>query len=214
MFMDSCSHCGNKIKENYDFCPFCGNNIKLGEREDYGFLGKDDLDGALPQFNDTFFEHFFNNAMKLLERQMKNLQRELVKDARTSKGVKEGNNLHIQFFVNGKRVFPEKKEGNHLPIVTTSPRAIQEKMIPFSSLPRKEAEARLRRLSGKVVYEISVPGVKSVDDILINQLESSIEIKALAENVMYLKHLNLNLPIVRYSLQKGVLTLELDELSQ
>ena len=98
-----------------------------------------------------------------------------------------------------------------MPIISSSPSQTQEKIKKYSQLPRKEAQARLRRISGKILYEISVPGVTSVDDVLVNQLESSIEIKAVSDKVMYLKHLNLNLPIVSYSLKKGILTLELDE---
>ena len=77
MFGNNCSQCGNKLEKNYEFCPFCGNNLKMiGERKDYGFLGKNDFDHSLPHFSDSFFEHFFNNAMKLLERKMKSMQRE------------------------------------------------------------------------------------------------------------------------------------------
>ena len=52
-------------------------------------------------------------------------------------------------------------------------------------------------------------GVVDVEDVLINQLENSIEIKALSKDKVYSKTLNINLPILSYELEKGNLILEL-----
>ena len=63
--------------------------------------------------------------------------------------------------------------------------------------------------SGKIVYEISVPGVHDIENVLINQLENSIEIKAISDKKVYSKTLNINLPIIGYNLNQGNLVLEL-----
>ena len=49
----------------------------------------------------------------------------------------------------------------------------------------------------------------TIDDVFINQLENSIEIKALSKDKVYSKILNVNLPILRYRLSNGNLILEL-----
>ena len=78
----------------------------------------------------------------------------------------------------------------------------------LAKLPRKEPKTVMKRLSGKLIYELSIPGVKDVEDVLINQLESSIEIKAIAKDKVYSKTISITLPIKRYTLIKGNLILE------
>src|SRR3989338_459384 len=167
MFGRYCSHCRNKVKEDYDYCPFCGESLKtVHDKEDYGFLGRNDFVDSDISFSRNPVGNLFENSMRILEKQMKSFQKELLREAKESS--KEHNRLNIQFFVNGKRVLP-----------------------------------------GRIVYEIPVPGVKSVDDVLINQLENSIEIKALSDNQIYHKNLKVNLPVMRYDLKNEILILEL-----
>jgi len=80
----------------------------------------------------------------------------------------------------------------------------------FPKLPKKDPETHIRRFSDRVIYEIKMPGVKSVDDISITQLENSIEIKATTKTKAYSKIIPINLPIYDYNLSKGLLTLELE----
>ncbi len=85
----------------------------------------------------------------------------------------------------------------------------------FAGLPKKEPETNIRRLSNKIVYEIKMPDVKSIEDVSITQLESSIEIKALAtpkrkKKYVYSKIIPVNLPIKKYNLLKEKLVLELE----
>ena len=79
----------------------------------------------------------------------------------------------------------------------------------FSKLKKFVPNSKVRRIGNKVIYELEVPGVKDIEDILINRLENSIEIKALAKDISYSKILNVNLPIIRYGLDNGNLVLEL-----
>jgi len=87
----------------------------------------------------------------------------------------------------------------------------EEKARKLAKLPREEAESKVRRLSGKVVYEIELPGVKSIKDIIVNQLENSIEVKAFSKDKAYFKFLPIKLPLLDYKFSKGKLTLELGE---
>ncbi len=216
MFGKKCPKCNNRIKKDFDFCPSCGKELKSKyDTEDYGFLGKNDLieENMFPNFSDSLVDKMFNSAMKLLEKQVRKLHNEMAKNQRSSYGEsKNPNDLNIQFFVNGKRIFPEKLENAEPKSFGSDNRYFFEKLKKFPKLPKKEPESKLRRLSGKIVYELYVPGVKSVDDVLINQLENSIEVKALSDNKIYTKSINLNLPIIKYNLKNNFLTIELQSI--
>ena len=77
-------------------------------------------------------------------------------------------------------------------------------------MPRETPKTNIRRFSNKIVYEINVPGVNSVDDISIIQLENSIEIKAVSKEKSYAKILPINLPIVNYGFDNQKILLELE----
>jgi hypothetical protein len=228
MFGKKCSKCSKKSGKDYDFCPFCGNSFesihKSEDPEDYGFLGKDDLISEDPFMNfsgstmDKLFNSAFKMAEKLVEKQMKAMSEEMRENRppqNPSNPPNFPNNLDIQFFVNGKRVFPQQIQNLENPkIVRKEPIKIENnlsklQMEKFSKFPKLEPVSKLRRLSGKIIYELEVPGVKDIEDVIINQLENSIEIKALGKDKVYSKILNLNLPILAYRLNKGNLVLEL-----
>ena len=76
-------------------------------------------------------------------------------------------------------------------------------------MPKEEPKSKIRRLSDRVIYELIVPGVDSIEDVLVIQLENSLEIKALSKDKIYSKNLNINLPILRYQLVNGSLIIEM-----
>jgi hypothetical protein len=219
MFNKKCSKCRNKISGNYDFCPFCGNNLKSSNNpEDYGLIGRNDFldESFFPKSNsmmDKIFDNAFRMAEKILEKQMKSMTEEM-QNSRTRINEENPGNVDIQFFVNGKRVFPNSISKNTKTLKKIHPIKIEnkiseERMIEASKLPRKEAVSRMKRIGNKIIYEVEVPGVDNIDNVMINQLETSIEIKALTKNKVYHKTLNLNLPILSYGLNDGNLVLEL-----
>ena len=186
-----CPKCGEKVNDSYSYCPYCRNSLKdSDDDEDWGILGKNDFmepgDIKLPMGLNSLF----NSLVKNLNLQMKELE-------------------------NGKNV-------NNAPLMGAMGENIQEVSekpkvkLPssdsrkFSDLPKKEPETNIRRFSNKVVYEIKLPGVKTIKDISIAQLENSIEIKALAGKKVFYKVIPISLPINRYNLSGGILTLELD----
>jgi HSP20 family molecular chaperone IbpA len=80
----------------------------------------------------------------------------------------------------------------------------------LSRLPKEEPSTEMKRFSDKITYEINLPGVKSVDDVSIMNLENSIEIKAIAKDKVYTKIIPVNLPIRNYKLAEEKLILELE----
>lgn len=222
MFDKKCDKCKNKIKKDFDFCPFCGNSLGSDyDNEDFGLLGKNDFldENFSPDLGGSFIDKIFNQTMKMMEKQMKNLAEETNNQNKPQRiPMSEINpDLNVQFFVNGKRVFPPQQEQIHnlqnqqqiIPARVKVKKMPLEKLERFAKLKRLEPASKVRRLGNKVIYELEVPGVNNLDDVLINRLENSIEIKALARDKSYSKILNINLPIIRYGLDKGNLILEL-----
>jgi len=207
MFSQRCSRCESKINNENKFCSSCGLDLRSEhENEDFGMLGRDDnVSEDQMSFSDNFMEKMFNSAMKLIEKQMKNLGN----GADGQKTPKKNNQgLNVQFFVNGEKVFNENDMTPQQPVKITN-NLSKEKLKRFSELPKIEPKSKIKRLSDKVIYELVVPGVESIEDVLINQLESSIEVKALSKDKVYSKNLNINLPILRYHLSQDSLIIEM-----
>ena len=87
----------------------------------------------------------------------------------------------------------------------------EEQLKKISELPKKEPKTSLKRFGDKIIYEIEMPEVKSLNDVLINNLENSIEIKAIGESAVYSKTIPINMPITNQELSQGKLILELGE---
>ncbi len=218
MFKKKCPKCKKKIDKSYDFCPFCGRNFNsANDGKDYGFLGKNDLikegNPLLNSTPDSFIDKIFNTTLKMLENQIKNLPKELNREMnRTINPTRITNkipsNLNVQFFVNGKKITPQQQRITNPPI-RFQKKTNKENLEKFSKLSKKEPISKIRRLSGKLVYELAVPGVTDINNVLINQLENSIEIKAASKKNLYTKTININLPIMKYKLFNGNLILEL-----
>src|SRR3989344_9630993 len=216
MFKKKCPKCERKIERKFEFCPFCGKNLKGGyDKEDYGFIGKNDIieSDNLLGIGGSFMDKLFNSAFKMMEKQMKEMQKEFNNPQPKTNPHFPGN-LDIQFFVNGKRITPQKIPQKNIQeqIRSNQPLKIsnkisKEKAERFSQLPKIEPKSKIRRLSGRIIYELSVPGVEDINDVLINQLENSIEIKALSKDKVYSKILNINLPIINYELEQENLIL-------
>ncbi len=215
-----CQKCGKGIEKSYEFCPYCGKPTKESSPEDFGMLGKGDLEEEENLFTNPMFggiggnmlNKMLGNAMKMLEKEMK-------------KGVEEQNtqktNTNFELFINGKRVNPQNIKVTKRPMVQkpiqikenqireTNQRFTKQKTEKFGKLPKKSPLTNVRRFSNKVVYEVLIPGVASIEDISITKLENSIEIRAIAKDKAYEKIIPIALPIISKNLSKGKLTLEL-----
>lgn len=220
-----CRKCGEKVSDNYNYCPYCRSSLKDEfEDEDWGMLGKNDfMEPNMPGFP-LGLNSLFNSLLKNLNSQMKDLGGEKAIAAKEKKASKKTGGISISISTSGDKPpeikvrsfgnMPEYDENGN-----KNPENLQKKVrLPssdvqkFSGLPKKEPETNIRRFSNKVAYEIKLPGVKTVKDISIAQLENSIEIKALAGKKVFYKIIPINLPISKYDLSNGILTLELDSI--
>lgn len=204
-----CERCKNKISDKYDFCPYCGKRVNQDSHEDFGMLGKNDSPDEFEDFSKAIFggiggkmiNKMFGNAMKMLEKEM---QKEMKKGDSQPK-------TDFQLFINGRKInlggepVPVRNEPKKIPSIKLP----QNKLNKFASLKREEPSTNIRRFSNKIVYEINVPGVKTVKDISMNKLENSIEIKAVSKTKAYLKIIPINLPVINYALENQKIILEL-----
>ena len=207
-----CPRCNSGIKTSFDFCPSCGKSLK--KKENWGMLGKNDFIQEDPfsnlfgNLNGGMLGKMLNGTMKMLEKEMQKIPRE---------NIQETTKSSVELFINGKRINPKNIKVSHKPQQQKIESKIAQKLFSpekkkkFSELKKIEPETNLKRLSDKIIYEVQIPGVKSIEDISINQLENSIEIKAIAKEKAYSKIIQISLPILDYFLEKNKLILELGE---
>jgi len=204
-----CPVCKESIKKKYSFCPNCGTQLK-DNVGNWGMLGKNDLlenekPGIIEGFGDKIINKMVSSTFKMLEKEMnKNLSE-----------TKKLPQQKMRLMINGKEILPngkteQKKDPNvkFLPIDFT-----EENLEKWKKVKKKEPKSKLKRIENKIEYEVEVPGVKSIKDVSIIKLENSLEIKAVGGKTGYLKRIPINLPLKKYSLIKGILTLEMDALN-
>lgn len=204
-----CRNCREKVSSKYRFCPSCGAEIKEYKEEDWGMLGREDILGD-ESFKSPFFTGFsgkmlnsmIGNTLKMLEKEMR--------------GMEKAPRSNFRLMINGKEInigqLGQKKLIKKETIKKTPKREFgREQLKKISELPKKEPKTSLKRFGDKIIYEIEMPEVKSLNDVLINNLENSIEIKAIGKSWIYSKIIPLNMPITNQELSKGKLILELGE---
>ncbi len=229
----TCKNCKAKINKNNSFCPYCGTYLspykynpkksKSNEKEDFGMLGENDemqnnssQNPMLGGFSGKVFSKVLNSTMKMLEKEMQKSMKEPAK-------ISNNPNTHFELYINGKRVNPNNIKVTQRPLQqvqkvqnkrhekNTDKFLSSEDVEKFSKLPIEEPKSNLRRLSDKIIYEISVPGVKSINNVSILKIGNSIEIKAVSNKNAYMKVIPFSMNILKYELLKETIVLELKE---
>lgn len=216
-----CKNCREKIDDNYNFCPYCRVPIRdfFKDDKEWGILGRNDFspyeETKLPIGFNTLFNTILKNLNKQFNKEVENMENKSKKPKMKKGGVS------ISIHTSGDKP-PEIKVTSfgNLPEFKEKEKQVKKKVkslkLPmsdpkkFTGLPKEEPKTNIRRFSNKIVYEINMPGVKSIKDISLIQLENSIEIKALAKNKVYYKIIPINLPVKNYNLSKEKLILELE----
>jgi hypothetical protein len=226
MFKKRCTKCEKKIARDFDFCPYCGNSIDISK--DYGLLGKNDNLEELREritpkeniggFTGNIIEKMLGNAFRVLEKEIRNLNEQENRIEKMENNAQRTPPIpgNFQLFINGKRVnmpqFQDQMQKENKPKTKNEkmPQISEETLKNSTKLPRKEAKARVTRHKEKLIYELDTPGLETVDKVLINKLENSIEIKAYTPKTVYYKTLPVKLPLMQYSInpQEGKLFLE------
>lgn len=206
-----CENCDEKIKKSYNFCPSCGVQIKEPSK-DWGMLGKKDKKEKNQELNlfgggltGGIMNKMIGNAMKMIEKEMaKELNQPMPK-------------TNMKLMINGKEINPntlqpiEDKSQNKKENTKILPIEFEnDNLEKWAKLKKEEPQTTLKRIDDKVQYEMHVPEVTSIKDISIVKLEKGIEVKAVGKEKAYQKTIKIDLPLKKYTLLKGKLTLELD----
>jgi HSP20 family molecular chaperone IbpA len=214
-----CGKCGSETGEGWKFCPRCGSVLEKAKGRDL--------------FEDVFerMEH----EMKEMDRAFRPSERnfEVIDISPFFKQAKgSGFTVKITRSGDGKpkidiKTFGDvdkkelENEVNKLGFRDRIGRALKPAKV---GLERREGSVRLedartteepetsvKNIGGRIIAEVSLPGVKKSEDIEIRVLENSVEVRALAGNKAYFKILTKppQTSVVRREFGKGVLTIEL-----
>lgn len=199
-----CSQCNSKIDDSFSFCPYCGESLVDSEQEmkDFGILGRND--SSKRKINNPLQENF-GITDKFLNSMISNLTKTLVKQFNEAENATE-----IENFPNGIKIkIGQPINKKKAPRTSSVKKAITEEQLKkMSGLPRVEAKTDIRRFSDKVIYEMTTPGLESIQDVFISKLESGYEIKAIGNKKVYVNSLPINLPLRGYALEDGRLLVE------
>ncbi len=198
-----CKRCDGKLKDSFDFCPFCGLDVKDPEKDlrDFGMLGKGNNIEGYPMIGggglgitDKLIGSIFNNLMKSMEKQMRNLNMDVEPEIQTMP-----NGIRISV---GAPKKTEKKPKKQERIIT------EEQLKRMSKMPRSEAKTNVRRFSDKVVYELNASGIQNVNDVFVSRLENGYEVKAIGSKKVYINSIPVSLPLKSYRVTDKGISLE------
>lgn len=203
MFKQKCPGCAKKLDSKFNFCPWCGQSIKHhNEQKNFGLLGRSDAAENMQQQPMNQINLPFGLG-KMVDSLMKQLESEL--SGMGDQGMPKGFNIKIQTGNPQQMNMPRQQGQQQMPMPQITPEESQRRQ----SLPKQDAESKIKRLSDKIIYEIYTPGIKNKEDIVITKLEQGFEIKAYTHDVCYLKTIPLQIEIMGFSIQKDKVIVEL-----
>jgi len=213
-----CQNCKEKIKKSHSFCPKCGHKDPNGKEASYGMLGEtDQIPGMPPQIKLPLgLNMIFNSLMKSLNAEMQNMNQDFTKEMNKQK-IPKMNGLSISIS-SGKNMSPQIKlqdqenpKKEKIPTILHKSKSFsKESKENFMKSEKEEPKTNIRRFGDKIIYEVELPGINSLDQISFIKLENSIEIKAAAKKKAYKKIIQIDLPISNYKLENEKLILELE----
>ncbi len=205
MVRKKCTNCNGRVKSSHNFCPNCGKAMKQDAFEDWGMLGKND---AISQQDElAMMLQGMGGGMlgKIVNTTMKMLEKEMTKDTPT-----QNKKSNVRVMINGKEIPMQEKKQPKVPIKIMPIDFSEDAQKKFSKLKKSEPKTNLKRLGDKIIYELETPGVQSIKDISIIRLEKGLEVKAVSKTKAYQKSIKIDLPLTKYQLLEGVITLELE----
>ena len=219
--------CGKKIDKKFEFCPYCGRDIQ--ERIIYEKARDKQVNAIMKDFEKAFdmpfimkfpFESLVKKMVKDIDKQFQEYDNELSKE-KGPKVIRTGLSISINSTPEGEPIIKVRQlGGNNVQYKDESMENIKEKekKLPkiqdkqaekISKLPKQEPEKTVRRLTDRIIYEISLPGVKDDKNLFIEKLQNSIEVRAFSDKQAYFKLIPVPFLIKNWKLEKEKLILEL-----
>lgn len=196
-----CNNCNSSLNDKFNFCPYCGDSLRDEKKEnrELGLLGRDDFPRARELQART---QNFGITDKLISSLMNSMMKSLDKEFKNTRHIPQ-ENTKVESLQNGIKIsvgLPQRPRPKKEKSQTTKKEITGKQMEKLSSLPRATAKTKIKRLSDKVIYEISAPGIESPNDVLISKLENGYEIKAIGKKKVYTNSIPIDLPLRGFSL--------------
>jgi HSP20 family molecular chaperone IbpA len=170
-----CYNCDEEVKRSWNYCPNCGVNLR--RRRAY------EKYPSLLDFSSIFDE---------IDREFREIERMFRRFTVPPPGERRGGGVSIKISSEpGKeprvevRTFGDFK-GREPEILQRL--GVEHEKPKARRLPPKvteEPETRVERRGGRVIYRIRVPGVKSEEDVDVQRLKESLEVRAYAKDKAY-----------------------------
>jgi HSP20 family molecular chaperone IbpA len=224
-----CPVCGTRIEKEWGFCPRCGSRISgdffdeifsrmRKELAEMNRLLEKDIEAfdLSPWFKDMDAKSNPKRSgftIKIVQAgdRKPGISVRTFGDVDKGKLKKEIDELGA--WQNSERVpsgFESKPESRRGLFRQGKPAEPQEKLVIKGPMKTEEPKTSVARSASRVVVSIHLPGVESEKDIEVSELESSVEVKALAKDRAYFKILTKprQFRLSKRSFEKGILQME------
>ena len=210
-----CTNCRANVDEKWSFCPKCGTRLRrrrsifdifpgnIFSRMQREIKGMEKMQRSLErQFETLDITPFFRAPVKRKGFTVKIIARGGEKPKVSVRTFGDVNQEEVRKEVSEQLCIP----AGHVPREVKKP---PEKPIPVPKVT-EEPKTEVKRADSKVVVDMEIPGVKSESDISINELEESVEVKAMTGNKAFFKILTkpAKSRITRKTFKNGKLHLE------
>ena len=206
-----CPNCGKSLEKNYPFCPFCGSRMRrksLFEHVFSRFGGEMDITKQVremqkemvKQFEALDISPFFKTPATRKGFTIKIVRRGGTKPQITVKTFGNVDKETIKRKLSGQLGIPAEKlvlKRAQPPVPVPSPVPKPPVRPKRPATPRRpelpapkvteEPKTEVRRVDSKVIVDMDIPGVKSEKDIRIQELQESVEVKAIAGDKAFFK---------------------------
>lgn len=197
-----CANCRANVDERWQFCPKCGNRLRRRRSlfdQIFSHFGREleqmdkqmrGMDRMERRFEALDLSPFFRQPSKGRGFKIKivrhggekpkvsvqtfgDVNREEITDQLKKQfGGMPGKPIKI-------RITPVGVEPAAGPVPAKTARTAPEKELPTPKTT-KEPKTEVRRVDSRVIVEMELPGVRSLDDIRINEMQESVEVRAAA----------------------------------
>jgi hypothetical protein len=209
-----CSACGEKVSKKFGYCPHCGHSFKQEkEKGNFGMLGRDDYVQGREEVKMPFgFNKLIGMLMKQIDKEMGNMVKGM-QNPRPSGNQNSPANFKIRISNGPGSKFEDKELDNSVEVEkkgsNMNKKVSKDEIERRKNLPKIEAKSNVRRLSDRIIYEIGVPGVSSMKDMIVTKLEDSVEVRGYSKSKCFYKTIPLKEELLDYYLTNGQLFVEL-----
>ena len=197
-----CPSCGREIRDDYRFCPFCGARTRRRSlfEQIFSKFGREfaEIDKQMREFEKQFeafdISPFFRTPARGKGFTIKIVRRAGEKPQISVRTFGDVDKEAIKKQISAKLGVPPeklvlKKAQPPVPAPKPIPKPPVRPVQPELPAPKvtEEPKTDVRRVNSKVIVDMEVPGVKSENDIQIQELHESVEVKARAGDKAFFK---------------------------